>query len=147
MSLGSLVFWHWLILGMVLMIAEILVPGSFLLWFGIGAMATGVLSWLLPTLGWQVQVLFFAIVSMATIILWRRHLQTNPEVSSHPNLNQRGLQYVGRRFTLSEPIINGVGRLHVDDTTWKIEGDDMPAATAVVVTGVDGTALRVTRAG
>ncbi|MSR13326.1 MAG: NfeD family protein [Gammaproteobacteria bacterium] len=145
-AMGPLVFWHWLLLGIGLMIAETVFPGSFLLWFGIGAVITGALTWLIPTLDWQVQLLFFAIVSMASIILWRRHRAANPEITSHPNLNQRGLQIVARRFTLDEPIVNGVGRLHVDDTMWRVEGEDMPAGTAVIVNGVEGTVLRVNRA-
>jgi len=143
--LESLVFWHWLILGVMLMIAETMFPGSFLLWFGIGAVATGAMLWLAPGLGWQVQLLFFALTSVTAIILWRRH-RADPEHTSHPTLNQRGLNYVGRRFTLSEPIVDGVGRLRVDDTMWRIEGDDLAAETQVVVTGADGTVLRVKRA-
>lgn len=144
--LESLVFWHWLILGVMLMIAETMLPGSFLLWFGIGAVATGALLWLAPSLGWQVQLLFFALISVTAIILWRRHRTASPGHTSHPTLNQRGLNYVGRRFTLSDPIVDGVGRLHVDDTMWRIDGDDLPAGTTVVVIGADGTVLKVKRA-
>ncbi|MGH8595260.1 MAG: NfeD family protein [Gammaproteobacteria bacterium] len=145
--LSALVYWHWLILGVLLMIAETMAPGSFLLWIGVGAVLTGGLLYVIPELSWQVQLIVFALLSLASIIFWRRHRAANPDLTSHPTLNQRGLSYVGRRFTLSEPIVDGVGRLHVDDTTWRIEGDDLPAATTVVVVAAVGTALRVTRAG
>lgn len=141
--LTSLVFWHWFILGVVLMAAEALLPGSFLIWFGVGALATGSLLFLLPTLPWQAQWIAFAVISLASIVAWRRHGGRLARDDSHPTLNQRGAQYVGRRFTLQEAIVDGVGRLHVDDTMWRIEGVDLPAGAAIMVIGVDGNALRV----
>jgi hypothetical protein len=38
--------------------------------------------------------------------------------SDQPKLNRRGEQYVGRTFTLEEPIVNGHGKIRVDDSTW-----------------------------
>ena len=70
-------------------------------------------------------------------------MDENPVISDQPNLNRRGQQYVGRTFTLDEPIVNGLGKIHVDDSTWKIEGNDCPAGTKVKVTGVDGVILKV----
>jgi membrane protein implicated in regulation of membrane protease activity len=52
-----------------------------------------------------------------------------------------GTQYVGRVFTLETPIANGVGKLTVTDTTWKIRGPDTAAGTYVRVTAVEGTSL------
>jgi membrane protein implicated in regulation of membrane protease activity len=141
--LESLSYWHWFILGISLMIAEALLPGSFLLWFGFGAVAAGLALLALPNLAWQVQLVLFAVVSVGAIICWRRYRAANPETSSHPNLNQRGAQYVGRHFTLAEPIVDGFGRLHVDDTQWRIEGPDLPAGTPILVVGVDGIVLRI----
>lgn len=143
--LATLSPWHWLLAAVALMIAETLLPGAFLLWFGAGAAATGVLLWLVPGLGWQVQWVFFALVSVASIVGARRWREHHPEHTSHPTLNQRGMNYVGRRFTLAEPIVDGYGKLHVDDTSWKISGDNLPAGTHVRVVGVDGTVLKVKR--
>jgi len=145
-ALTSLGYWHWFILGVVLLIAEALLPGAFLVWFGVGAVVTGVALLAIPTLAWQVQLVSFALVSLGALVAWRRHAARHPETSSHPALNQRGAQYVGRRFTLSDPIVDGYGRLHVDDTMWRVAGPDLPAGTHVTVIGVDGTVLRIERA-
>ena len=48
-------------------------------------------------------------------------------------------------IALNEPIVNGRGKLRVDDTVWKVEGADCPAGVQVRVTGVDGVMLRVER--
>ncbi len=145
--IASLEYWHWFIGGATLMIAETLLPGSFLLWFGIGAMLTGLLLLTFPDLGWESQLACFAIISAVSIMAWRQYRVRHPEHSSHPTLNRRGMAYVGRRFTLADPIVDGVGRLRVDDTLWKVTGADFPAGTHVTVIGVEGNALRVDRAG
>jgi len=138
--------WHWFIAGVVLMIAETLLPGTFLLWFGVGALVVGVALLVVPALAWQGQLVLFAVVSAATIVAWRRYRAAHPETTSHPALNRRGAQYVGRRFTLTEPIVDGVGRLHVDDTWWRVAGPDLPTGTHVTVVGAEGTVLTVERA-
>ena len=143
--LTALTPWHWLLGAVALMIAEALMPGIFLLWFGAGAAATGALLWLWPGMGWQLQWVFFALVSIASIVVMRRYRDGHPEQTSHPALNQRGMSYIGRRYTLAEPIVDGYGKLHVDDTSWKISGDNLPAGTHVRVVGVEGTVLKVAR--
>ena len=143
MKLAERVYWHWFILGVALMIAEALLPGSFLLWFGVSAIITGAALWAVPSLAWELPLSLFAVIAIVDIVLWRRINAQRPDRSSHPSLNQRGQQYSGRRFTLSEAIINGSGRLTVDDTMWRIEGPDLPIGAQVVVNQVDGAVFRV----
>ena len=138
-------FWHWLVLGLVFVTIEPFVPGTFFLWMGISAAIAGLLVWVLPAVAFETQVLAFAVLSIVTILVSRRYLARYPIVSEQPLLNRRAEQYVGRVFTLQEPIVNGRGRLQVDDTVWRVEGEDCPAGTAVEVTGVDATLLRVRR--
>lgn len=56
-------------------------------------------------------------------------------------------QFVGRSFTLVEPIVEGEGRLKIGDTVWRVTGPDMRAGTKVIVTGAQGTALVVASQG
>ena len=68
----------------------------------------------------------------------------SPTETDLPTLNRRGEQYVGRHFTLEEAIVNGQGKIRVDDSTWKIEGpEDLPAGSQVQVIAVAGTVLKV----
>jgi hypothetical protein len=66
-------------------------------------------------------------------------------MESARHLNRRAESYVGRMFTLDGAIVDGRGRLRVDDTIWLVEGPDLPAGTRVRVTGTDNTLLRVER--
>lgn len=140
----QLSYWHWWIASLVLVAIEIVAPGTaWFLWMGVAAGLTGLVLWLAPALSWEWQLLMFSVCSVTTILVWRTYSKTKIPVSDEPLLNRRGEQYVGRVFTLAEPIVNGYGKLRVDDTTWKIEGADLTTGTRVKVTGVDGTVLKV----
>jgi membrane protein implicated in regulation of membrane protease activity len=96
---------------------------------------------------WQIQLLLFAVLSVLSIVVWRYFLRDRfPAPLTGRLLNRRGASYVGRTFTLKEPIVDGTGLLHVDDSRWKVQGDDMPAGSKVKVTGIEGTVLTVERA-
>ncbi|BBK40020.1 membrane protein [Allostella vacuolata] len=139
-------FWHWLSLGGLLVAVEILAPGVYFLWLGIAAILTGGVAWLWPDLHWQIQVLLFALFCVGDVVLSRRWMRARPAVTDQPHLNRRGEHYVGRLLTLDQPIVDGVGRAHVEDTMWRIAGPDLPAGSRVRVIGVEGATLRVERA-
>jgi membrane protein implicated in regulation of membrane protease activity len=139
----SITYWHWWILAAALIILEVFAPGAFFLWLGIAAGVVGSLIYLTPNLAWEYQVLVFSVLSVVSILVWRKYFRTIPEETDEPALNRRGEQYVGRVFTLTEPIVNSMGKIRVDDTTWKIRGEDCPVGTRVEVTGVDGTIFEV----
>ena len=145
-TLDQLIYWHWLILGVVLVILEVLAPGIIFLWLGIAALATGLVVLTIQDMGWQYQVLIFAGLSVVSVVSGRMWIKRHPTETDHPTLNRRGQQYIGRVFTLSEPIVNGTGKLRVDDTTWKINGSDLPAGTRVKVAQANGTVLQVEKA-
>lgn len=137
--------WGWFVIGALLLVAEIFVPGAFLIWFGLAAIATGVLALGLD-IGWQGEVLCFAVLALATVLAGRRLAPKPGEHSDRPFLNRRAESYVGRVFTLDEPILGGVGRVRIDDTVWRVEGPDLEAGRDVRVAAADGPTLRVVAA-
>jgi len=141
----GIIFWHWWILGVALILIEMLVPAFFFLWMGVAALVVGLMLWLFPQVGWEWQLMVFALLSVASIVVWRLWIVRHPPHTDQPALNRRGMRYVGREFSLQAPIVNGVGKLRVDDTMWKIEGEDCETGTQVAVTGVEGTVLKVER--
>ena len=136
-------FWHWWVAAVVLLILEVFAPGAFFLWLAIAAGVLGLVVMAAPAMAWDMQLLVFAVLSVAAVVLGRVWLKRHPIGTDRPTLNRRGDQYVGRVFTLDEPVINGFGKIRVDDTTWKIRGDDCAAGSRVRVVGVDGTTLLV----
>ncbi len=141
--LDQLIFWHWLILGVVLIALEILVPGFIAMWIGIAAILTGGLLFLAPNITWEYQLLIFAVLSAISLYVGRQIIARKPQDTDHPALNRRGEGYVGKSFVLSESIQNGVGKLVIDDTSWRTSGADMPKGTLVKVVRMDGSTLVV----
>ena len=141
--LNQIEFWHWWIAAAVLIGIEMLAPGIFFLWMGIAAGSIGLLLLVAPGIDWQIQFILFAVVSIGAIFGWRAYLKKHPTETDLPNLNRRGAQYVGRSFTLEEPIVNGKGKIKVDDTIWRITGVDLASGTKVKVVSCEGTILKI----
>jgi len=136
-------FWDWLALGTVLLILEVFGAGGYLLWLGIAAAAVGVISFVVPVLGWTLQVLLFAALSLLTACYWWRRQRSAARPSDQPGLNMRGQELIGRTLLVTDAIVDGRGKVKVGDGVWLARGPDVPAGSRVKVTGLDGTVLLV----
>lgn len=136
-------FWHWWILAVVMISIEILAPAFFALWLGVAAFITGLIVYFMPEIQWEYQVFMFAVFSVASIAVWKVYYRKNPLRSDEPLLNRRGEQYVGRVITLQMPIEDGQGKVKVDDSTWKIEGENCPVGTKVKIVSVTNVVFQV----
>lgn len=144
--LAHLVFWHWLALALILGILDVMLGANFLfVWCGLAAGLVGVLLLLFPKLVWEYQLLIFGIGVLLSLVGWRQLNSRAKKLSDQPELNRRSRQYIGRIFTLDVPIVNGRGKVRVDDTQWVVEGADMEIGTKVRVIGVEGVILKVER--
>lgn len=133
-------YWHWLGLAVLLLIFEVLVSGGFLLWVGISALIVSLGSWLFP-LTWTAQMMLFSACALLSSFGWWLYLQKRPLKTDDPRLNRRAEQYIGRTFELIQPIQNGRGKIHVDDSTWTVKGEDLPVGTKVKIVRAEGTIL------
>ncbi|PLP57032.1 hypothetical protein CYK37_22595 [Mesorhizobium loti] len=139
--------WNWMVLGFVLLVAEILAPGVFLLWIGIAALLIGAASlvlWDAAFWTWQAQVLSFLLLALLSAYAGKRFFSSARDGSDQPLLNRRGEQMIGRTATLTEPIREGRGRIQLGDTLWRVSGPDLPAGERVRVTGAAETDLELT---
>lgn len=135
-------YWQWWVLAGVLLIVEVLAPGTFFLWLAVSAAAVGLLVWLVPTTSVEAAWSLFAVlgvISVAMVLKFRKR----PRADAANKLNKRGQEYVGRTFELTEPIHNGKGKLKIGDTLWTVYGPDLEAGTRVKVMAVEGGNLRV----
>jgi membrane protein implicated in regulation of membrane protease activity len=134
--------WWWLILALVLGIAEMIIPGVFLIWLGAAALLTGVgtLAFGLPD---TVQFAVFAAAAIVAVYVGRRWFRANPIESSDPLLNDRAARLVGETVLVVEPIMAGQGRVKVRDGVWNARGPDLPSGAHVRVVRVEGSFLVV----
>ena len=135
--------WVWFVAAGIFLMLELLSPGVFFIWLGIAAAITGIID-NLHDLPWQGELVLFAFLAVVSVVIGRR-LYAGPamEPADNPFLNRRQMGYVGRSFTLNQPIVNGRGKLTIEDTMWEIEGPDLAAGTRIKVTAVKDMTLVV----
>lgn len=137
-------YWWWLSAGAVLMVLEIITPGIFFMWIGIGAFITGALAAVFPTAAPALLGFIFAVLSVISVFIGRKIILKKTDKTEDSGLNNRMAQYVGQIYQVYEPIVDGRGKISVGDTLWLASAKtDIPANTAVKVTGVRGTMLEV----
>lgn len=134
--------WLWMIGGVVLLIAEILAPGFFLVFIGAAALATGAFA-LLFGLGTASQLALFALYSLIAVMVGRRFYANVNADSSDPFLNDRSARLVGKVVTVVEAVDAHNGRVRVGDGEWNARGGPAAAGEKVRITGVDGNCLNV----
>lgn len=145
--LNPIPVWYWFILAATLITIELTVGTSFfVLWLGISAAVTGLVELLYPTLALEYQFFLFTTVSITCLVLWAIRLKKVAPADTL-RLNRRSEQYIGRSVVLLEPITNGRGRIHIDDSFWRIQGPDLPAGATVQITGANGAVLIVAATG
>ncbi|MGK2284771.1 NfeD family protein [Pedomonas sp. V897] len=133
--------WGWWVAALVLAAAETVAPGAFLLWLGIAAGLTGLVT-LLTGAGWEVQLAVFAVLAVLSV-LWGRKWARRHQGSGPSSVSRRADQLPGRTVVLVEPIVHGRGRAELDDTVWEVCGPDAPAGTVMRILRTEGAALIV----
>lgn len=134
--------WTWLIVAAILGTAEIVLPGFFLIWIGLAALVTGILTLLLP-IPEAAQFAIFAVLAIAAVFAGRRWFSLNPIESEDPLLNDRASRLVGEIVTAVEPFESGIGRVRVGDGVWPAKGGDFVQGARLRVSAVDRGVLIV----
>jgi membrane protein implicated in regulation of membrane protease activity len=136
-------FWYWAVFGALLAVIEIAVPAMVCIWLAAAALGVAAIVWRYPGLSWEHQALIFAALAIGSVALGRTAVARAGSNQSERHLNRRAESHIGRMLTLDGPIVDGRGRVKVDDTVWLVAGPDLPAGTHVRVIGAENTVLRV----
>ncbi|KAF1694285.1 NfeD family protein [Pseudoxanthomonas koreensis] len=136
----------WAAVALLLMAAETLAPGAFMLWMGFAAAAVFLGVLLVPGIPVLAQVAAFVVLSFVSIQVYRRWFRKTGRQSDQPLLNRRAAQAIGLVAPLDQAISGGRGRIKLGDAFWTVEGPDLPAGTPVRVVAVDGMVLKVQEA-
>ena len=134
--------WAWFVAGLVLLALELVVPGGYFLWLGSAGLVTGLLSFI-PGLTWSWQVSIFGLLAIVIVVGWTLVTRNRKEKTDNPFLNRRAERFVGHEAVIDEPIRDGIGRLKLGDSVWRIAGPDLAAGQRVRVVGADGAVLKV----
>ncbi len=137
-------YWHWFALAFVLLALEITAPVTFFLWLCFAALASAVFNLIFPQFGLAVQLVTFSVFCILSLLAWWKFGFTGREKKTdNPHLNRRNERYLGRVVKLTQAIENGVGKVTVEDSQWKVTGPDLAAGEMVRVIEIDGSLFRV----
>lgn len=143
----DLLWWHWMVLGLLLGLAELAVPSFFIIWFGLGALLVGVILLLVPTLGFNTQVLLWSLASASMTVLWFKVFRNASRTRS--GQADEVLGEIGVLTHTVEPFAKGEVRFQkplLGSDVWPCLADEAIAAgERVKVLAVDGQLLKVTR--
>lgn len=134
----TVLWWHWLVLGLLLIAAELTAAGGFyIIFFGIGGLVVGVLAAFGVAGSLSTQVLLFSLLSVVSLLLFRnrllRRFQFEPP---RPPIDT----IVGEIAVAAEDLIpGGVGRVELRGTAWSARN----VSSHVVLRGVRCRVVRV----
>lgn len=144
----KVLYWYWLVFGMILIIAEIFIPSFTIFWFGLAAIIVAGVLWLLPELGLSWQLLIWAIAACTFTLLWFQYFK--------PRMTDRTKAGIAREAVLGESgqviKVPGSGTRGIVRFTTPLLGtdewpficeNDVVAGDRVVIKDVSGNTLIV----
>lgn len=142
-------WWYWLVLGGVLVAAELVVPAFFVFWFGLAAGLVSLTVLLMPGLSFPTQLLIWAAASVLMVVAWFRYFRREaPKVE-----RWTAQEYVGEQGVLLSPVPEfGKGRVRfsrsiLGNQEWTCTADHTLAEGArVALLEIHGNVAKVTQA-
>ena len=142
----ELLYWHWIVLGIGLVLLELLIPSFTALWFGLGAISVGFMLLFDPTLSLTFQVSFWASVSAILTLSWFKYFKPEPKHGGNVSLADVEGE-VG--LVISKPSGGRSGKVRfstplqgVDE--WHFKSDeDLEAGDQIEVIGIKDSVLKM----
>jgi inner membrane protein len=131
--MASFPWWQWTILAAALALAELVLPGSYLIFIALGAAATAAID-AIWGLSFEGELGCFAAASAVSCLVgffvYRRF--NHPQDGDGP-LNRKDQSMVGARGIVFVALNNGQGKVKLGDTVWLAKGPNLPEGAPVVV--------------
>lgn len=131
----------WLIAALLLGIAELAVPGVFLVFVAVAAAIVGVALLALPDLPLAAQIGAFAVWSAVAVLIGRRWYRDYPVAGDAARLNDPAARLVGAVVSVERAIEHGSGRVTLGDGAWPARGPELPVGARARVVAVDAGVL------
>ena len=143
----SSLFWQdwqiWVAVGLVLALAELIVPSIYLLWFGIAAIVTGLSVGFVSDAELDMQFVRFAILAILSVGLGVYLTRRQRDVSISTNIGTIDDGHIGKTVIVTDAIVNGEGWAKLGDSLIRVHGPDLPKGSRVRLAAMDGTAFKV----
>ncbi len=126
----------WLSLGLLLAVSEFVVPGFVIIFFGAGALVTGLLKLLWNGLPDSLALLLFALFSLGSLLLFRRTWVGGKVLRDDGTKNEGDVDEtcIGRKVSVVEAIAPGkAGKVELNGANWTAEAEESLEAGAVAI--------------
>lgn len=147
---STIAYWHWLVLGLILIALEIFTAGFVLLWLGASALVVGVLSFLFD-LSVSLELLIWTVLSVAELFIWFRFVQPRFRDKTLSGMSKEAV--VGQVGLVIQANLGERGRLRfsmplLGSDEWSfICNEPLSVGDRVSVIDVSGNTLVVARQG
>ena len=135
----NLNFMHWLVLGLALIILELFLWTTFLLWIGASAITVSIVFYLIPDVGGLIQLFTFLAISVAATYLSKKYY---PVKTVDDELNEKAKTYIGKECKVSS-MEDGVIKVQIGKSLWFAEGTDLSVGQSVKIVGVEASTFIV----
>ncbi len=135
----NLNFMHWLTLGLAMIIIELFLWTTFLLWIGASAITVSIMFYLTPGVDGLTQLLAFIIIAVAATYLSKKYY---PVKTIDDELNEKAMTYIGKECKVSS-IEDGVIKVQIGKSLWFAKGSELSVGQAVKIVGVDSSTFIV----
>ena len=145
-----LVYWHWIVLGIVLMLAEIFIGSFFIFWFGAAAVVVGLSLTIAPSISASTQLIFWTLLSLVFAVAWFRFLKPLSKDVTKAGLSREALiGEIGQVLSVPNGDKRGMVRFPaplLGSDEWLIMSQDsLSIGDRVSVKDVSGNSLIVVR--
>lgn len=146
----ELVYWHWIVLGIVLMLAEIFIGSFFIFWFGAAAVVVGLSLTIAPSISASTQLIFWTLLSLVFAVAWFRFLKPLSKDVTKAGLSREALiGEIGQVLSVPNGDKRGMVRFPaplLGSDEWLIMSQDsLIIGDRVSVKDVSGNSLIVVR--
>jgi membrane protein implicated in regulation of membrane protease activity len=146
----ELVYWHWIVLGIVLMLAEIFIGSFFIFWFGAAAVVVGLSLTIAPSISSPTQLIFWTLLSLVFAVAWFRFLKPLSKDVTKAGLSREALiGEIGQVLSVPNGDKRGMVRFPaplLGSDEWLIMSQDsLSIGDRVSVKDVSGNSLIVVR--
>lgn len=131
----------WFTFGLILVLLELFLPGTYLIWFGLAAFVMGILVNFVLLSGVEILVCFAFVSALFAGIGWyvyTKIINKSKVPEKYKYLNDMAGAHIGKVYNLSEDAVDGRAKAKIGDTFWLVEVDgNLKKGDKVKIIGVE----------
>lgn len=134
----------WLLCGVIGLALELILPGLIVLFFGCGALLTGIATWISPSLQIEGQLIVFVVSSVVLLLVFRKMLRNRFFNNSKESDDELADEYIGKTAVALTDFANGHGEVEFKGSKWEaLSADEIRKGDTVVISSRESIKLTV----